>query len=178
MSVIPSPSGVVRATQLVNHLLATLEKARDIVMNSSNNKLKVVVSDLYGDVVDLKEQLLDQDDEIRRLKGILASKDQIVGPKGPHGYFYCKDDSVNPLCPRCVQQPSPILTCMGPALPKVGGLVRTCPICDFEVWEKPQDFGRATAIPSVQSTRSLLSGPEHIAITGAVQGVRMLRLVH
>jgi hypothetical protein len=157
MSIIPS--NVLSAAQLVNGVVATVNTARDIIKDSSNHELKGVINELYDGVIDLKGRLLDQDDEIRHLRGEITRRDEIVGPEGPHGYFFRKDDMTKPLCPKCAQQPeSRNAVCMGPALKCNSGLLRTCPVCKFEVWEVAPKYDAAIAIASGPSTRSLLRG--------------------
>jgi hypothetical protein len=154
MSIIPSQA--LAAAQLVNGVVATVKTARDIIKDSSNHELKAVINDLYDGVIDLKGRVIDQDDEIRRLREELARRDEIVGPDGDHGYFYLKDDMTKPLCPKCAQQNPRNAVFMCPSKGWSGGTVRTCPVCKFEVWEEPMHTRPAMILGP--STRARLDG--------------------
>jgi len=89
MSIIPP--AVLTATQLVGGLIASAKTARDLAKDSSSHELKAAISDLYDEVLNVKERVLDLDEENRSLKSELARKNEIVGPDGPNRYFYYKD---------------------------------------------------------------------------------------
>ncbi len=139
MSIIPPV--VLTATQLVGSLVATAKNVRDLVKDSSNSDLKSAISDLYDDILSVKERVLDLDEENRKLRAQLEQKDDVVGPFDPYGYFYKKTDEAKekPLCPKCLQsQPSNVVF-MPPPIDGTAGW-RTCVVCGFSKFEPHPDF--------------------------------------
>jgi hypothetical protein len=150
------PPVVLTATQLVGGLVASAKTARDLAKDSSNHDLKAAVSDLYDEVLNVKERVLDLDEENRRLKVELARTDEIIGPDEALGYFYFKDRMELPLCPKCYQSQPCNIVFLGPLHKHNGGKLRKCSVCIFGKYEEPPSSGPAIAIgPSLTSmTRS------------------------
>jgi hypothetical protein len=139
MSIIPPV--VLTATQLVGSLVASAKNARDLAKDSSNSDLKAAISDLYDDLLSVKERVLDLDEENRKLRAQLEQKDEVVGPFNPHGYFYKKTDDAKekPLCPRCFQtQPSKVVFLSPPLDGSFGW--RKCVVCGFDKFEPDPNF--------------------------------------
>jgi hypothetical protein len=134
MSIIPP--AVLTVTQLVGSLVASAKNARELSKDSSNSDLKAAISDLYDEVLNVKAQVLDIDEENRTLKAELNSKDEIVGPVAPHGYFFYKDRLDQPLCPKCFQEKPQRFAFLTPPSHWNGGIRRTCKLCRGHIYEK------------------------------------------
>jgi hypothetical protein len=93
------------AGQLLGTAVSIIRNARDLAKDSSDHELKNVISDAYDAVLNLKEKLLDLDEENRQLKAQLSKRGSFTGPIPPFGYVYKADDTGkdHPLCPKCYQ---------------------------------------------------------------------------
>lgn len=140
------PPEILTATQLVGGLVASAKNARDLAKDSSNHDLKAAISDLYDEVLNTKERVLDLDEEVRRLKAELARKDEFIGPTEPHGYFFYKARPDEPLCPKCFQasRQHPVFLSLLTNLD--GGQYRSCLQCGFDNWEKPRPHSSESVI--------------------------------
>jgi hypothetical protein len=125
------------AGQLLGTAVSIIKNARDLAKDSSDHELKNVISDAYDAVLNLKEKLLDLDEENRQLKAQLAKRDSFTGPVPPFGYVYKADDRSkdHPLCPKCFQENGheSFLTAHSNAYKSW----RRCPVCDVVIPEKP-----------------------------------------
>jgi hypothetical protein len=135
MSIIPPV--VLTATQIVGGLVASAKNARDLAKDTSNNDLKAAISDLYDEVLNIKERVLDLDEENRGLKEQLARKVDIEGPDETNGYFFFKDRPDNPLCPKCFQSVQSNTVFLGPLHEWNGGKRRSCTVCGYHRMETP-----------------------------------------
>jgi len=132
------PPAALTVVQLVSGVVATAKNARDLAKDSPDHELKAAISDLYDEVLNAKERVLDLDEENRRLKAELARKDEFIGPIEPHGYFFYKTRPNEPLCPKCFQglPQHPVFLSL---LKEVeGGQYRSCIHCGYDNWEKPR----------------------------------------
>jgi hypothetical protein len=102
MSFIP----VVTTVQLLSQAITGLKNARDLAKESGNRELIEKIGDAYNIFSDLKERILDLQEENRVLKEQLAKRDSCTGPVPPFGYVYKTDDAdrAYPLCPKCYQE--------------------------------------------------------------------------
>lgn len=151
MTILPA---VISTAQLVSGLVSGARNARDLAKESSDHALKAAVSDLYDAVLDVKARVLDLDEENRRLKAELQRSEEIIGPIEPHGYFFLKDRTDQPLCPKCLQSQPRNVVFLGPLKPHNSGKLRRCPVCGFSRYEeRPSRSGASFAIvnPSLPS---------------------------
>jgi hypothetical protein len=147
------PPAVLTTAQLVGGLVASAKNARELAKLTSDHALKASVSELYDSLLDVKERVLDLDEENRHLKEELERKDEIVGPEGAFGYFYLKNKSEQPLCPKCLQSQPRNPVFLRPLRKHKGGMLRRCPVCNFGIYEEPPTTGPAIAIgPSLSSS--------------------------
>lgn len=75
MSIIPP--AVLTVTQLIGGLVASARTARELAKDTSNHELKAAISDLYDDVLSVKERVVDLDEENRTLRTALDEKHKI-----------------------------------------------------------------------------------------------------
>jgi hypothetical protein len=125
------------AGQLLGTAVSIIKNARDLAKDSSDHELKSVISDAYDAVLNLKEKLLDLDEENRQLKAQLAKRDSFTGPVPPFGYVYKADDTrkQHPLCPKCYQENGheSFLTRDSDG----SRSWRRCPVCQLLIHERP-----------------------------------------
>lgn len=134
MSIIPQAA--LTTVQIVSGLAASAKSAVDLAKSTSNNELKGAVSELYDSVLDVKARVLELDEKVRSLKAQLAQREEIEGPDAKFGYFHFKSKPNEPLCPKCYQSvPSKVVN-MGPRDQRAGGIMRFCPVCNFNVTEE------------------------------------------
>jgi len=120
---------VVSAAGLVNNAINALKNARELAKDTADSELKERISDVYDALLDLKERMHAQDDEIRQLKVQLDAKAAYVGPVAPHGYYYFAadaEDEVNPLCPVCFQAKPQQIAFLSKVERYTFGLARKC----------------------------------------------------
>jgi hypothetical protein len=65
-----------------------------------------------------------------------AQKEEIEGPDAQFGYFHFKSKPDKPLCPKCYQSTPSKAVYMGPRDQRAGGIMRFCPVCNFNVTEE------------------------------------------
>ncbi len=147
-------SEVIGAAQLISGLVSTAKNARDLAKDSSDHALKAAVGELYDVVLDIKDRVIDLDEENRRLKAQLQQRSEIVGPSETHGYFFYKDKPDNPLCPKCLQSLPSNAVFLGPLNKYKGGKLRRCPVCTYGCYEEPPSTGEAMAIGPSLSERT------------------------
>ena len=146
------PPAVLTAAQLVGNLVSSAKNARDLAKGSSDHELKASLSELYDSMIDVKTRVSELDEENRRLKADLAKKDQVVGPIGEFGYFFHKENSEQPLCPKCIQSQPSNAVFLSPPFRRNGGQLRKCPVCSYGNYEEPPTNGRAViSSPSIGS---------------------------
>ena len=148
------PTAALTVTQLVGGLLASVKTASELAKDTSNHELKAAISDLHNDLLSVKERILELDEENRNLKAQLAHKDELVGPRGPHGYFFYKDGPDQPLCPKCLQSQPPNAVFLSP-LQGTNGCYRECLQCHWLHYETPQtNQGEANYNPLTYGLRT------------------------
>ena len=136
-------STVASSAGLLNNAISVIKSAREFAKNSSDANLKEKIGAAYEVLLDLREHLLRQDDEIRRLTALLSEKSSYVGPVAPHGYYYADADSEakqHPLCPSCFQSKPQKIAFMNDAHPWNKGIRRTCKLCGDHIYEKEMDL--------------------------------------
>lgn len=143
--------GVAATTaQIVADVVGTVKAARDLAKATGNRELKEKIGEAYDGLLDLRQRLLDLDDENRQLRAELAKKVEIDGPRPPFGYFFDKSHPDSPLCPKCYQSKESRLSYMGPAVPWNRGVRRDCRICGFTIFEKEMDLSPRRLQPRVR----------------------------
>jgi hypothetical protein len=142
------PPVVLTTAQLVGSLVASAKNAHDLAKTSSDHALKASISELYDSLLDVKARVLDLDEENRRLTAELAKKDLVEGPTGQFGYFFHRDNSEQPLCPKCFQRQPSNTVFLGPLHKHRGGMLRKCPVCEYGNYEVSPRTGQAVvALP-------------------------------
>jgi hypothetical protein len=114
---------------LVANVVGTVRAARDLAKDIGNHELKEKIGDAYDGLNDLRQRVLDLDEENRQLKAELAKKAEIEGPVPPFGYFFDKRHPDHPMCPKCYQAKESRIAYMGPLHPWNGGMRRVCQLC-------------------------------------------------
>jgi hypothetical protein len=135
MSIIPPAISTV--AQLVAGLVSSAKTARELAKDTSNHELKAAISDLYDDVLSVKERVADLDEENRTLRVALEEKGKYIGPVVPHGYYFQAGDNEHPLCPRCFQEKPQRIAFMTEPENWNSGVRRTCKLCGKSIYEKP-----------------------------------------
>lgn len=115
--------------QLVANVVGTVKAARDLAKDLSNHELKDKIGDAYDGLLDLRQRLLDVDEENRQLKAELAKKAEIQGPVPPFGYFFDKQHPDTPICPKCYQAKESRIAFMGSLHSWSGAMRRVCQLC-------------------------------------------------
>jgi hypothetical protein len=132
----------VTAAQMVASVVSTVKAARDLAKDISNHELKEKIGDIYKGLNDLRQRILDLDEENRNLKAELAKRAETDGPVPPFGYYFDKRHPDSPLCPKCYQSSDSRLAFMGPQEPwGNGALRRKCQLCGHVIDEiKPKPY--------------------------------------
>lgn len=126
----------VTATQMVGSVVSTVKSLRDWAKSSGNHELNQRAGDVFDSLNDLRQRVLDLDEENRNLKVELAKRADIDGPVPPHGYYFDKRYPEAPLCPKCYQsKENPRIGYM--TTPSAGsfGTSRRCQLCGFSLYE-------------------------------------------
>jgi hypothetical protein len=119
----------VTAAQMVASVVSTVKAARDLARDISNHELKEKIGDIYDGLNDLRDRVLDLDEENRNLKAELAKKAEIDGPLPPFGYFFDRRHADAPLCPKCYQSSDSRLGFMGSQEPWGNGWSARLNLC-------------------------------------------------
>lgn len=130
----------VPTAQLVATVVSTVKTVRDLARDTSNHELKEKIGEVFEGLMDLRERLLNLDEENRQLKEELNKKADIEGPVPPFGYFFDKRHPDEPLCPKCYQGSDSRLSFMGPLHTWNHGERRICRLCGHMIYEKEMDF--------------------------------------
>jgi hypothetical protein len=146
MSIIPP--AILTVTQLVGGLVSSARTARELAKDTSNHELKSAISDLYDDVLSVKERVADLDEENRALRVALEEKGKYVGPIAPHGYYFQAGDNEHPLCPRCFQEKQQRIAFMTEPENWNRGVRRQCKLCRHHVYEKPMVLNNSGRRPT------------------------------
>jgi hypothetical protein len=128
------------ATEAMNALRERAQRSKDL-------DLKDQISRLYDIVLQLKEVINRQSDEIKRLHGQLEQQSQKPTLKQVGDTIYCFKDNEGPFCPRCAADREKLI----PLLPSEnwnGGIRRECTLCGEFFYEKrmnskPRQIGGA-----------------------------------
>jgi hypothetical protein len=124
------PPVVLNTAQIVAGAVASARNAVELAKASSSHELKAAVSELYDSLLDVKARVLDLDEENRALRAAATEAAKYVGPIAPHGYFFSVESMEDPLCPKCFQARSRIISFMkAPDYAGNGRYSRQCPIC-------------------------------------------------
>ncbi len=149
------PPAVLTAAQLINGLVASARNALDLARASSNRALKDAVNELYNSSFDVQKRVLELDEENRNLKAELSLRNEVVGPLGPHEYFFYKDKGDHPLCPKCIQSLPPHPVFLAQIVNGSGGSYRDCPFCHERYYEAPEQPSQPVRMgrPTIGSLR-------------------------
>ena len=128
-------------------LVSSAKTARELAKDTSNHELKAAISDLYDDVLSVKERVVDLDEENRALRVALDERGKYVGPVIPHGYYFQAGDNEHPLCPRCFQEKPQRIAFMTEPESWNRGVRRQCKLCGHHIYEKPMVFNSSGRRP-------------------------------
>ena len=128
------PPVVLSVATLVSNVVTSVKNAQDVAKNYGDSELKSAISDLYNDVLNVKERVLELDDENCALRAELAKKGSVTYA-AEFGYCFVAGDS-NPYCPTCYEASEKLLH-LTASEPWNGGVRRNCRRCRHTYWEKP-----------------------------------------
>jgi len=131
------PPAILTTAQLINGLAASARNALELAKASADHGLKGAVNELYNAVFEVQGRVLDLDEENRRLKEVLARKDEIDGPDDTNGYFFIVGKPDHPLCPKCFQSNPSHSVFLSPPRNVNDGRRRICAVCGYKHWEMP-----------------------------------------
>jgi len=138
MTSLHDASGIV---SLAGSVLSGAKSAVDLASLSKDRELKIKLSELLDDILQLKIKASELDAENRELRSQLEKRDS-VKPLGEFGYFF-KDGETEPLCPKCLQSSPSKEVYLTPLQTFSGGLIRRCLVCKETFWERPARQPRA-----------------------------------
>jgi hypothetical protein len=118
---------VVSTISLVNSLMGSAKNARDLALQSDNADVKDAVIGVYDAILEVKNRVLDIDEENRKLREKLAQRESVI--HDPVTTYYFKDGkSDSPLCPTCYENNDKMITLPKPHT-NASGISRTCNVC-------------------------------------------------
>ena len=126
------PPAVLSVASLVSNVLSSAKAAKELAKQSGDAELKERIGELFDSILDVKERVLELDEENRKLREQLAEKTQ-VERTSEFGYYFAQDDP-DPLCPKCYESARKLIH-LTAAQRSNGGVVRDCRECSFQFWE-------------------------------------------
>jgi len=150
------PPAVLTAVQLINGLVASAKNALDLAKASSNRALVEAVKEFNNSLFDVQKRVLELDEENRKLKAELSLRNEVVGPLGPHNYFFFRDNQDKPLCPKCFQSLPPHPVFLTQLVNGSGGSYRDCIFCHERYYETPEQPSQPVRMgrPKIGSLRN------------------------
>jgi len=143
---------VATASSVLGTALNAMKYVREVSDSTDDLELKSRINTLYDAILDVKQYVIERDEENRRLKAELDRKDEFIGPVEPHGYFFRSDKQDQPLCPRCFQKQPSHPAFLSPLTNLDGGQYRSCLQCGYDNYETPRKYSS----DPVMSSRSSL----------------------
>lgn len=134
---------VLTASQLIVNAITSMKYVREAADSSDNLDLKSQINEFSSALLALTERIVTLDQENRDLKETLTLREEVIGPEGPHGYFFFKDKPELPLCPKCFQSGPRNAVFLSPPFKHNGAMVRRCPVCRFGRCEEPAKASEA-----------------------------------
>lgn len=96
------PMSVGAAIGMLNNAFSVFKHVKELSFDSGDLNLKEAVAELYDKLLDVKEKLIELEDENRKLRQQLASKNELER-RPPFGYWYKKGEN-DPLCRVCYER--------------------------------------------------------------------------
>lgn len=126
------PATVLSVSSLVNNLVSSVKSAKELAKQSSDGGLKEQIADVFDIVLDIKERVLELNEENRALRTALAQKAALK--RNPEfGYYYMGDDP-SPICPKCYEDVGKIVF-LPPPQPWSDAIRLDCRVCESTFWE-------------------------------------------
>lgn len=125
---------VATAVAMLNAALGTFKHVRELSAGSDDLSLKESVSELYEKLLDVKQKLIELEDENRALRQQLEAKAELER-KPPFGYWYKKGEA-DPLCRTCYERDAKLIYLDSPKTEHNGAISRICRGCNQRFWEK------------------------------------------
>jgi hypothetical protein len=133
------PSAIATTLSVINSAVSSLKNAKDMAKDSTDTSLKAIISESYDAVLDLKERVLDLDEENRTLRQKLERRDSVKRDR-QFGYYFKDGDTQDPLCPKCYEGDDKLVYLPHPENVG-GGIRRICLHCQMTFWERRiQDY--------------------------------------
>lgn len=129
------PIAVSAAVALFNSVLNAFKQVRELSTDSGDLNLKGSISELYDKLLDVREKLLDLDDENRRLRQQLEIKAKVERKK-PFGYYYLEGEIDSPLCRVCYERDGRLIHLDHPLHDGDGAIRRWCCGCQQSFYEQ------------------------------------------
>jgi hypothetical protein len=131
------------AMQILNNALGALKATKERAKGSKDTELKEQISNLYDELLSLKEALMrlgDENDGLRQKIGRIEAA-QSEKPEarrvGSAVYYYLGEKG--PYCQVCYNGKPERLVLLPEAHEWSGGLRRTCALCKTHFYDKPID---------------------------------------
>ncbi len=125
---------VISTMAVVNSVIGSAKNARDLAIQSDNADVKDAVIGVYNAILEVKNRVLDLDEENRKLREKLAQRESVK--HDPVSSYYFKDgEPDSPLCPTCYENNDKMIH-----LPKSytdsAGTRRSCNVCSTRYLEE------------------------------------------
>ncbi|GJL56896.1 MAG: hypothetical protein NPIRA02_40280 [Nitrospirales bacterium] len=133
--------GLKTAIDIAKALKDSSKSLKDAEIKMKLVELMDALANAKQSVATLKDDLLNKDQEIQKLKGLLEFKEQITF----NGLVYVdKQDSSVLYCPKCYGESG-----QGNRLMIVDEALLRCPVCDFRCWLPGEQPGRKVIHPGI-----------------------------
>jgi hypothetical protein len=128
------PAAALSVASLVSNVLSSAKAAKELAKQSGDTDLKEQIGDLIDSVLEVKQRVLELDEENRSLRQQLAQKGA-VRRDSQFGYYFGEGDP-DPLCPKCYESAAKLIH-LTQAKTWSGGVRRDCRECRQVFWEVP-----------------------------------------
>jgi hypothetical protein len=126
------PPAVLSVASLVSNVLSSAKAAKELAKQSGDSALKEQIGDLIDSVLEVKQRVLELDEENRSLRQQLAKK-AAVRRDPQFGYYFAECDP-DPLCPKCYESSNKLIH-LPHSQTWSGGVRRDCLECQSTFWE-------------------------------------------
>jgi hypothetical protein len=125
---------LVSTIALVNSVIGSAKNARDLAIQSDNADVKDAVIGVYDAILEVKNRVLELDEENRKLREKLAQRESV---KHDPVTSYCFKDGEpeSPLCPTCYENNDKMIHLPKPYTDS-SGIHRTCTVCSTRYLEE------------------------------------------
>ena len=127
------PHGAATVVSLINSLLGSVKTAKDLATQSKETHLKEQMIGVYDAILNVKDRVLELDEENRNLRQKLEQR-AAIKRSGEFGYFY-QDGDTDPPCPKRWQGTYKIAH-LSATKSWSSGMRRDCIQCNSAFWEK------------------------------------------